>query len=480
MKQAVISTRNKDAVAILKSCLQKEYTADFLENPNDCLDRLQKQRYELLFIDILALRKMSIEYAQANNYRKLLNPFWKTAPSLEIIILCSQENIRKAVDAVRAGASNYLTFPLDKKEAEYVIETTLEATRAQSELDYFRDQFWDSDSLRIVSTKNSTMRTVFSKVKSVAPSATTVLITGETGTGKGLISKLIHSNSPRNSKPFISVHCGAIPENLIESELFGHERGAFTGAVKRKLGKFEIAGDGTIFLDEIGTMPLSAQIKLLQVLQEKHFQRVGGETDIYTSARIIAASNANLTSMIEKGEFRRDLYYRLNVFPIELPPLCERLEDIPSLANDFLFRLNTTHSKNIKSIHPEVLDAFYCYSWPGNIREMENLMERAYLIEKSSILTPESFPGELFTSQKTVAEIPLITSLTLAELRKTSYADIERNYLKGLLAKNQGRIDSTARAAGITTRQLHKLLTKHAIRKEEFKKSEFSRQVQEQ
>ncbi|MBD3321143.1 MAG: AAA family ATPase [Chitinivibrionales bacterium] len=470
MKYALLCTGNTEALAVLDSCLQKEYSLDVSTEPSDSLLLLEKKRYELLFIDIRMLHRMNAAYAQAGRNVKLLGPFLQRAPSIEIIILCDQEDIRKAVDAVRAGASNYLVFPLDKKEAGYVVECAFEATRAQFELDYFRDQFWDTDSLRIVSTKNNTMRTVFDKVKSVSPTGTTVLITGETGTGKGIIAKLIHSHSPRKNRPFISVHCGAIPENLIESELFGHEKGAFTGAVKRKLGKFEIATDGTIFLDEIATMPLAAQIKLLHVLQEKFFQRIGGESDISTHARIIAASNANLQNLIEQNEFRRDLFYRLNVFPLELPPLRERTEDIPYLVDEFLFRLNKTHMKNIHDVHPEVLDALKHYSWPGNIRELENLIERACLIETTSMLTPESFPKELFTEGKPVAEIPFDTTLTLAEVRKASYADIERNYLKELLAKYEGRIDKTARTAGISTRQLHKLLQKHGIRKEEFKR----------
>lgn len=469
MKHALAVTDEKDAGAVLKACLKGEYRVEVLDSPQKCLEQFRSRRYEFLFIDVLFLLEINRELEGTNNYKVHLQPFWKILPSVEIIILCSQNTIRKAVDAVKAGASNYLLYPIDKKEARYIVETTLDATKMQSELDYFRDQFWDSDSLRIVSTSNATMRTIFEKVKSVAPANTTVLITGETGTGKGVVAKLIHSHSPRKNKQFISVHCGAIPENLIESELFGHEKGAFTGAVKRKLGKFEIARDGTLFLDEIGTMPASAQITLLQVLQDKCFQRVGGEDNIETDARIIAASNTDLVKLTDKGEFRKDLFYRLNVFPIELPPLRERTEDIPKLAEEFLYRLNKVHLKTIEEIHVEVFEAFSRYPWPGNIRELENLMERAYLLETSSVLTPESFPGEIFATSEVHTEVPLNISLSLAEIRKKSFEDIERNYLKELLAHCNGRIDATAKEAGISTRQLHKLLTKHGIRKEEFK-----------
>ena len=469
MKYALAVTNEKDAGEVLKTCLKGEYRMEVLDSPAQCLEKFKKRRYEFLFIDILILLELDSNLGEASNYRALIQLFSKILPSVEIIILCSQDTIRKAVEAVKAGASNYLMYPIDKKETRYIIETTLDAIKTQFELNYFRDQFWDSDSLRIVSTKNSAMRTIFDKVKNVAPANTTVLITGETGTGKGIIAKLIHSHSPRKNKQFISVHCGAIAENLIESELFGHEKGAFTGAVRRKMGKFEIARDGTLFLDEIATMPMSAQIKLLQVLQDKYFQRVGGEDNIDSEARIITASNVDLYKMIEKGEFRKDLFYRLNVFPIELPPLRDRKEDIPKLAEEFLFRLKKEHLKTIEDIHPEVLEAFSRYTWPGNIRELENLMERAYLLETSSMITPESFPGEIFTTSEVHTEIPLNTSLTLADVRKKSYYDIERNYLKELLAKLNGRIDTTAEAAGVSTRQLHKLLTRHGIRKKEFK-----------
>jgi len=469
MKNILAATVNTEACGVLQSCFRSEYDVTVTGSARECLALFAAKHFEFLFIDTRLLLDICDDPVDANKYRKALVQFWLASPSVAIIILCSPDNIRKAVDAVKAGASNYLTYPLDSKEVRFIVDSTLEGVRAQSELDYFRDRFWDTDSLRIVSTNNQNVRSVFDRIRKVAPSDTTVLVTGETGTGKGLVAKLIHSHSPRKSKQFISIHCGAIPENLIESELFGHEKGAFTGAIKRKLGKFEIARGGTLFLDEIGTMPLSAQTKLLQVLHDKSFQKVGGESDIFTDVRIIAASNTDLETMAEKGLFRLDLFYRLNVFPIELPPLRERKEDIPMLADEFLFRLNKTHIKEIKGIHPDVIEAFGHYNWPGNIREMENLIERAYLLETSSILTPESFPSDIFLfSKKSSGNQPDVT-MTLARVRAKSYEEIERNYLKELLAKSGGRIDATAKSAGISTRQLHKLLAKHGIRKEEFK-----------
>ncbi len=226
---------------------------------------------------------------------------------------------------------------------------------------------------------------------------------------------------------------------------------------------------GTIFLDEIGTITPSMQIKLLQVLQERTFQRVGGEEIIEADVRIIAATNVDLKRMCEEGTFRTDLYYRLNVFPIELPPLRQRMEDLPLLIDTFLKRLNRLHGKDIVDVHPRVLEAFEKYSWPGNIRELENLVERAYILETSSVLMPEAFPSELFTAEASRSPVPLDTSLTLAEMRRRAVETVERQYLEALLTLHRGRVNRTAESAGVTPRQLHKLMSRHGIRKEAFR-----------
>lgn len=318
------------------------------------------------------------------------------------------------------------------------------------------------------------MKSVNGKAQAVAPTNTTVLLYGETGTGKGVLAGLIHSRSNRSGHQFIQVHCGAIPDTLLESDLFGHEKGAFTGATKRRLGKFEIARGGTIFLDEIGTISSSAQVKMLQVLQDKTFLRVGGDTVINADTRIIAATNTDLKKKADEGTYRRDLYYRLNVFPIEVPPLRETKTDIPLLTDHFLNRLNALYSKNIHAVHPDVMQAFDTYDWPGNIRELENLMERSYILETSSVLSPESFPGELFAQDSPAAQIPFDMSQKLADVRRKAVENIERQYLKELLMRNKGRIAPTAKSAGISSRQLHKLMTKYQIQKKDFKRTSSS------
>jgi len=344
-----------------------------------------------------------------------------------------------------------------------------QSRRPLTETESVPDKFWNEDVLREVHTRSSRMLQTFEKVKSVAPTKTTVLLLGDTGVGKGLVAKLIHQHSSRKDEAFVHVHCGALPDTLVESELFGYEKGAFTGAAKRKLGRFDNAQKGTIFLDEINTISGTMQIKLLQVLQERVFQRVGGESPIEADVRVIAASNSDLQQLCDEGLFRKDLYYRLSVFPLEIPSLQQRSEDIPDWIDYLIDWFNKLYFKEIQSADPVVVKALQEYSWPGNIRELENIIERAYILETTSVLRPESFPQELFTDINNTAEVELDISLPLAEVRRKSLDYLERQYLKEVMTKHQGRINRASETAGITTRQLHKLLRKYGIRKEEYK-----------
>lgn len=465
MRSFLVICKDRSAIRTLQKCFHSDHQVDKAPSKDAGLGMLHRHRYDFVFIDLPLLR----ESETGNDYKAALQQFWQLYSSVELIVMCPPELLREAVMAVKAGASNYLTYPLNPDEVNYVTESIDQSNIVQSELDYLRDRFWQSDSLEIVQTKNAAMRRVFEKIRSVAPTKSTVLLTGETGTGKGVLAKLIHRHSNRRDGPFISVHCGAIPDTLVESELFGHEKGAFTGAVRRKLGKFEIATGGTILLDEVGTITPSAQIKLLQVLQDATFSRVGGEETVEANVRVISATNTDLKKMCEDAHFRTDLYYRLNVFPIEIPPLRERSDDIPFFVDVTLRRLNKFHGKAIHDVHPLVLEAFQQYSWPGNIRELENLMERAYILESSSMLTPESFASEILPFDVPSPSMALRTSQTLSEFRRSALAQIERHYLFQVLAKNRGRIKDAAKDAGITTRQVHKLLTKYRLEKRQFK-----------
>ena len=294
------------------------------------------------------------------------------------------------------------------------------------------------------------------------------LLLGETGTGKGMMARLIHWHSQRYEKPFISVHCGAIPDTLLESELFGHEKGAFTGANRRKPGKFEMAEGGTIFLDEIGTISPQAQIKLLQVLQDNTFNRIGDTTLLTSDVRIIAATNSDLAQQVKNGSFRKDLYYRLNVFPIYIPALRERLEDLDHLITIFLKNLNEKYGKNIQKMHPSVIGGFRQYEWPGNIRELENIIERAYILEQTHIIMPQNLPMEtMLNFDPGISEEDRLPPLSQA--RQHAVRAFEFSYLSSLLEQTQGRIDKAAQMAGVTTRQLSRLLTRHSLDKKNFK-----------
>jgi len=465
MKYALIFTTERDNTRIIKSCLGEHFQTKNASDKESCLSLFSQKKYDYLFIDLTFLHEDKV----APDYKDALKSFWVIFPDSDIIVLTPQNMVRNAVEAVKAGASDYLTLPLNRDDIRYVIDRIDEKNKILSELYYLRDIFFQKEGQYLLRTKSPLMQEILANVRSVSSTDSTVLISGETGTGKGVIARLIHQYSNRKDNQFISVHCGAIPDTLLESELFGHEKGAFTGAIRRKLGKFEIATGGTIFLDEIGSISTAMQIKLLQVLQEKTFYRVGGESEIKCDVRIIAATNSNLKELSEQGMFRPDLFYRLNVFQLEMPPLRERIEDIPLLVEQILKKLNRNSVKNIKDIHPEVMKAFREYHWPGNIRELENLIERAHILENLSILTSKSFPIRLFKEKMKKYIQPVDTTRTLRELRNHETERIEREYLNELLIYHKGKIGETAKAAGVGVRQLNKLMNKYGLKKEKYK-----------
>ena len=465
MRSFLVTTEEETVYTLIRESLSSaKHRIERATDTAGAREKLLRNRYDIVLLDL----GLSELVSGGRAVKDVLHAFWEIHPAIEIVVISSRERIRQAFQAVKAGAGDYLSQPLDPDEVTFVIDNIRNSVLLQSELDYLRGQFWKADSICSVQTKCPAMRGVYEKVRSVAATSATVLLTGETGTGKGVLARLIHRHSKRENAQFISVHCGAIPDTLLEAEMFGHEKGAFTGAAKRKLGKFEIARNGTIFLDEMGAISPSAQAKLLQVLQDHTYSRLGGEEILETNARVIAATNADLREMTREGTFRKDLYYRLNVFPIEIPPLRERREDIPLFVDLFLKRLNREIQKDIQEIHPHAVEAMKRYDWPGNIRELENLVERAYILESSPVLTPESFPAELFTREMT-GWVPVDASAPLAEARRAAVAAFERQYLLDLLSRNRGRINLSATDAGISTRQLHKLLIKYDIHKETFK-----------
>ncbi|MGB8424884.1 MAG: sigma-54 dependent transcriptional regulator [Desulfobacterales bacterium] len=465
MRTVLVVTVNEKDFDLIGQALGAAYRIDRAEDVGEALKLLRESHHDLVYIDIDLILGLSPP-TEVGSTLESLNCHH---PAPRIVVMAPTERIRQAITILKSGATDYITYPPVPDEVRLVAESVDKSIIRDLELDYLRDQFWQAETRDLVRTENAVMQTVFKKIQSVARTKATVMLIGETGTGKGVLAKLIHLHSNRRDAPFIGVHCGAIPETLLESELFGHEKGAFTGAHRKKLGKFEIARGGTIFLDEVGTIPAASQIKLLQVLQDGSFSRVGGEDTIETDARIIAATNADLKQMSEDGSFRRDLYYRFNVFPIHLPPLRERREDIAFLVTAFLKKFNQEYGKNMTAVHPHVLYMLKNYQWPGNIRELENLMERAYILETSSLLMPESFPEELFEQNGDIDDSLENHQNSLAWARKKAIEDFERHFLQELFTRNKGHVKKSAVDAGITPRQLNKLMLKYGIRKEDYK-----------
>ncbi len=463
IEEILVVSDSPEVVALIHGAIGKKSNVSCEKELSGALASM-KQQFDLIFIDLAPLGNDIV-----GPLEDAIRHFRRHHQQTQFVVLAPKENVRRAVEAVKLGANDYLTYPIESAEIRLVLETAKEGIAKNLELEYLRDKFWKSDWMEIIQTRNPAMRLVFENVRSVAPTIATVLLTGETGTGKGLMARLIHWHSHRSDGPFVAVHCGAIPETLIESELFGHEKGAFTGADRRRIGKFEMARDGTIFLDEIGTITPAAQIKLLQVLQDGTFNRLGAQEPLCTNARIIAATNADLQQMADSGVFRRDLLYRLNVFPIQIPPLRDRLEDLPHLVDLFLANLNAKYGKTIKGVHKEAVKNLQTYHWPGNLRELENVLERAHILETGDLLISEHFPQALMIGSTIDQIIEGQRALSLARARQLAIDEFERLYLIKLLEKNKGRINSSAAEADITPRQLSRLISRHGLDKKKYK-----------
>ena len=454
----VLSTRTSE-FNLISQVVAKTHKTKYAKDFETATALHNNVPFDLIIADLELL-----EQTQGINTSSFLkNPFTKTNSFVRFVVLCAKEEVEKAVKAVNEGAAGYLTYPIQENEVQLLLDSLDRTLSRDFELDYLRDHFWKTEWLEIIRSKNPRMKKIYENIRSVSPTIATVLLLGDTGTGKGMLARLVHWHSQRSEGPFISVHCGAIPDTLIESELFGHEKGAFTGADRRKPGKFEMARGGTIFLDEIGTITASAQIKLLQVLQDGTFSRLGSTALMDSDVRIIAATNAYLDDLVQKGSFRKDLYYRLNIFPIQIPLLSERLEDLPNLTEIFLKKLNAKYGKGIDGLHPSVIEGFKQYEWPGNIRELENILET------SSILTAQNFPPEMVKHCDTYPLSEKNPS-SLAKARQLAVETFEKAYLTALLGQTKGKINLAAQKADITTRQLNRLITRYGLNKKNFKK----------
>jgi len=465
MRDILVLSNRADDFDLISQVVSKTRKTKYAKDIETAAALHQKFPFDLIIADLKLLEQT--QGISAADFLK--NPFTKINSFVQFVILCPKEEVEKAVKAVNEGAASYLTYPIEENEVRLLLDSLDRSLVRDFELDYLRDHFWKTEWLEIIRSKNPRMKKIYESIRSVSPTIATVLLLGDTGTGKGMLARLVHWHSQRSEEPFIVVHCGAIPDTLIESELFGHEKGAFTGADRRKPGKFEMARGGTIFLDEIGTITASAQIKLLQILQDGTFSRLGGTTLMNSDVRIIAATNADLASLVQTGSFRKDLYYRLNIFPIEIPLLRERLEDLPNLTDIFLKNLNAKYGKGIDGLHPSVIEGFRQYEWPGNIRELENILERAYILETASILSAQNFPPEMVKQSETYALSEKNPS-SLAQARQIAVEAFEKSYLTALLGQTKGKINLAAQKADITTRQLNRLITRYGLNKKNFKR----------
>jgi DNA-binding NtrC family response regulator len=425
--------------------LKEEYQVHLASSGQEAIEAVKKQAIDLVLLDIRLPEIDGIE---------ILKLIKGHDDSIEVIMITAMITVRHAVEAIRIGAYDYITKPFDIDALQDQVKKVLEKRMLLQENTSLKKLLEKDYQFEKIVGKSKEIREVFKVIDDVARSNATVLLTGESGTGKELVARAIHNRSPRADKLFVAVNCAAIPENLLESELFGHERGSFTGAHERQIGKFEIASGGTLFLDEIGALPMPMQAKLLRAIQEKEIERIGAGYPTPVDVRIISATNSNLRENIKKYKFREDLYYRLNVIPIHLPPLRERKEDIPLLANHFLNKYNRAFGKKLKGVKKHALDLLVKYDWPGNIRELENLIERLVVLTKKTSIGTDRFPAEI------KGELPCTPNPEDVSLTK-AVQKFEADFIRQALSKSSGKKGKAAKMLGIhrnTLLQLEKKL----------------------
>ena len=443
MKTLLIVDDEASVAESLKIALKPDYRFLWAANGDEALKLFHRNQIHLILLDIILPNLDGLA---------LLKQFRDVEPSLPIIMLTATRMVKTAVDAMKMGATDYLNKPFDIEELRLTIEKALAAYDLEREVRYLRSEVDKKYHHGNLVGRSRAMREVFLKIEQVADTRTTVLITGESGTGKEMVARALHYNSLRRGKPFVALNCASIPDSLMESELFGHEKGAFTDASSRKLGQFEAANGGTLFLDEIAELSATTQAKLLRVLQSKEFTRVGGTQTIEVDVRLITATNKNLEEAIRHKLFREDLYYRINVLPIHLSPLRERKEDIPSLVGHFLSKKAKEDGREAKTMNKEAMAYLMRYDWPGNVRELENVIEQAVLLSTGQGLGVGDLPVQLQARRKTTTlkdktaggQVSLVDAVR----------SFERDIIESALQKTNYIQTRTARLLGITRRIL--------------------------
>jgi two-component system response regulator AtoC len=437
----------------LKEALERQqYGVTVKGSAEEAIDALRGSRFDLILMDV---RLPGISGLEA------VDEIQKTDHRTPIIIMTAHGTRDSALDAVRRGAYDYFTKPFSLDELEIIVRRALEKKRLLAELDRLSQELATKGRRGRLVGASRAMEDVVRLIDRVGPTDSTVLILGESGTGKELIAEAIHEHSTRSSRPLVKLNCAAIPETLLESELFGHEKGAFTGAYSRKLGKFEQADGGTLLLDEIGDMTLSTQAKILRALQERELQRVGGGQTITVDVRILASTNKDLERAVRDGTFRDDLYFRLNVVTIHVPPLRDRRDEIPELADHFLAEANARLKRRILRFAPDTLAALMEYGWPGNVRELRNMIERAAVVNDGDVLALTSFPPPIRPAEPPAgtARWDTLQNLSLDE----KVAHLERAFVVEALARAGGVQAAAARLLGVTERSVWHLVKKHRI-----------------
>ncbi len=432
---------------MLKLMLENWHYRTFeVETGEDAVDFVKKQAVDLVLCDV--------RMTNMDGFATLL-AIHEWNPAIPVVLMTAYSSVEKAVEAMKMGAYSYVTKPLDFEVLKATLYNALEHTRLKEENTQLKQALGIAQTMPL--GKSALMRSLQEMIETVAPSEATVLITGESGTGKELVAKAIQANSLGKNQAFVTINCAALAENLLESELFGHEKGAFTGADKMREGRFVQADNGTLFLDEIGEMPLALQVKLLRVLQNGEIQRVGSDKVKIVDVRIIAATNRNLQKEVEAGRFREDLYYRLNVIALEVPALRERKDDIPLLAQKFVENFARANRKSIKGFSPQAMDMLMRYDWPGNVRELENAMERAVILTVGEYVTERSLPLAIQQMTGNMAAVPS------GILANKSLDDIEKEAISATLAETADNKSEAARRLGITRATLHSKLKKYNL-----------------
>lgn len=426
------------------------YQAEAVNDGSQALARLKEKTFDLIITDIQMPRVDGFQ---------LLNHVMKTHPETVVVMVTAFSTTEQAVEAMKQGAYDYITKPFKNDEIRLIVKNALERKSLRQENLALKKELGKRDSFEQLIGKSRAMQRVYDLIEKVAPSRVNVLLTGESGTGKEVVARSIHHRSDRCDGPFVPINCGAIPENLLESELFGHEKGSFTGAIQRKEGLFEVAHGGTLFLDEIGELPAMMQVKLLRVLQDQRYRRVGGTKDIQAEVRLVCATNRNLEASVTEGSFREDLFYRINVIRLDLPPLRDRLEDIPLLVDHFVKK---NHPDADVAISEGALRRLLDYSWPGNIRELENVVERCLVLGGEGTITEDSLPaqfvGQTFQGMTNGFELPE-TGIELDDY----LAGIERDILLKALDKTGGVRKKAAELLGISFRSIRYRLAKFGL-----------------